>query len=126
MTPVCPYCQCDSQQVTGREVYPHRPDLHHKHFYRCTPCDALVGCHPGTIIPLGRLANAYLRKLKSQAHACFDPLWKEQGIPRGKAYTMLAKGLNIAQEDCHIGMFDEELCKRTIQLCNSREIFRSR
>lgn len=60
--PTCPYCGKDSVLVNGHVIYPHRPDLLEKKFYWCKPCDAYVGCHPGTANPLGRLANAELRR----------------------------------------------------------------
>jgi len=125
-----PLCDCGSfaALVDGSVIYPHRPDLHQKKFWQCAPCDAYVGCHPpagkngkggqgdGTV-PLGRLANAELRRWKSKAHEAFDPLWKNKGMHRKKAYQWLAKQLGIDAEDCHIGMFDVELCKRTIGAC---------
>lgn len=76
--PICAYCGVRSKLVTGKDLYPHRPDLYSLNFYQCTPCDAHVGCHKGTPNPLGRLANAELRKMKSAAHAVFDPIWKSR------------------------------------------------
>lgn len=125
LTPRCPYCEQFSELVTGDVIYPHRPDLFHKKFYLCRADDAYVGTHPGTEVPLGGLANAALRKAKTQAHAAFDPLWKDGSRTRKEAYAMLAKALGIEKKYCHIGMFDITLCKRTVDLCNSREIFRS-
>lgn len=112
LTPICPYCGEFSAKVDGQHVYPHRPDLFRKVFYVCDPCDARVGCHPGTEKPLGRLANAELRRAKSNAHAQFDPLWR-QGVfkSRGAAYKWLARELGIDGGDCHIGMFDVETCE---------------
>lgn len=118
MNLLCPYCHCDSEQVTGSEVYPHRADLRHKKFYRCEPCGALVGCHPGTDKPLGQLAKASLRKLRSQVHTHFDSLWQTGSYSRSRAYKQLAAELGIDPADCHIGMFGEDLCERAIQWCN--------
>jgi hypothetical protein len=104
--------------VTGVSIYPHRPDLFAKLFYKCDTCGAYVGCHPGTDRPLGRLANAELRKAKSEAHAAFDPKWQRgKWAPRWRAYTKLAALLGIPSEDCHIGMFDIEQCKRVVEVC---------
>lgn len=121
----CDYCGKPSKLVTGDIVYPHRPDLSHKQFYQCKPCQAYVGCHAGTSNPLGRLANAELRAAKSKAHAHFDPIWKKKiqrerckkKEARGKAYRWLAKQLDIKFEDCHIGMFDEQLCAKVVEIC---------
>lgn len=99
-------------------------DLREKHFYRCSPCKAWVGCHPGTKTPLGRLANAELREWKSKAHAAFDPLWKRKmasGVKkreaRGAGYAWLADQLGIKHEDCHVGMFDVPTCQRVVEIC---------
>lgn len=118
MTPICPYCDTSSTLVGGDEIYPHRPDLAHKWFYRCVGCDAYVGCHPGSKRPLGRLANAQLRRAKNHAHAAFDPMWKNGPMKRSHAYQWLAKRLEIPVKDCHIGMMDEEMCQKVVEICN--------
>jgi len=61
MTIICNYCGNNAEMVSGDAIYPHRPDLYHRKFYRCQPCGAYVGCHEGTDKPLGRLANAELQ-----------------------------------------------------------------
>ncbi|AGK57524.1 hypothetical protein HYPDE_29243 [Hyphomicrobium denitrificans 1NES1] len=52
-TSICAHCGADATLVTGETVYPKRPDLHEKPFYYRAPCQAWVGCHPGTTKPLG-------------------------------------------------------------------------
>lgn|SRR4030065_715298 len=119
---ICPYCWKPAALVTGDVVYPHRPDLGEKNFYMCYPCSAYVGCHPGTTKPLGRLANAELRKAKQAAHSAFDPLWKKSGKQKRKAaYTWLASQLDIHVNDCHIGMFDVEMCRRVVEACRTQQ-----
>ena len=103
--------------VGGLAIYPHRHDLREKKFYQCAPCDAYVGCHPGTTNPLGRLANAELRAAKMAAHAAFDPLWKSGAKKRGSAYAWLADALRIDKKQCHIGMFDVADCRRVVEVC---------
>lgn len=119
--PICDYCQNEARFVSGDKIYPHRPDLKDKKFYACFQCKAWVGCHPGTDVPLGRLANAALRRWRGRAHHAFDALWQRIGAPmsRTEAYAWLANGLGIAGEDCHIGMFEEEACKRTVELARA-------
>jgi len=122
---ICNYCDSAAELVTGAIVYPRRPDLADKPIYRCEPCDAWVGCHPGTTTPLGRLADAALRKAKMDAHAAFDPLWKRKaaqegwskGKARGKGYAWLAKQLGIPPGECHIGMMDVAMCHRVVEVC---------
>lgn len=124
----CDYCHQPAPLVTGREVYPHRPDLFEKKFYQCAPCKAHVGCHPskadggmgdGTV-PLGRLANAELRQAKSAAHAAFDPIWRTGPLKRREAYGWLANELGIPFKDCHIGMFDPDQCRAVVAACVKR------
>lgn len=74
-------------------------------------CDAYVGCHPGTTRPLGRLANATLRRWKRAAHDAFDDLWRRKMVrdncsksaARTAAYAWLQRALNLSAEACHIG-----------------------
>jgi hypothetical protein len=115
---ICDYCALPAELVSGHSVYPHRPDLAGKQFWRCLPCAAHVGCHPGTATPLGGLANQELRRARMEAHAAFDPLWR--GIPgeRSKQYEWLASGLGIDASACHIGMMNERQCYRVVALCN--------
>lgn len=114
----CNYCYKSAELVTGREIYPHRLDLHDKRFYRCVPCGAIVGCHPGTTRALGRLANAELRKARMAAHAAFDPLWRSGRMTRGAAYKWLAARLGVDGGLCHIGEFELKICQRLVTLCN--------
>lgn len=115
----CPYCGKQAHLVGGSVIYPHRKDLYEKTFYQCKPCNAYVGCHPGTVNPLGRLANAELRKAKMAAHAAFDPLWKTGIKKRGSAYAWLQEALGIDKKDCHIGMMDVAMCNRVVEVCKA-------
>lgn len=115
----CHYCQGDAKFVGGQDIYPHRPDLWGKKFYLCKPCDAYVGCHPNSVNPLGILANAKLRAMKSSAHAAFDPMWRNGDMTRSAAYSWLASTLEIEKDQCHIGMFNEFTCMRVIIASNS-------
>jgi hypothetical protein len=120
----CDYCGNAAKLVTGKAIYPHRPDLFRLHFWQCEPCVAYVGCHKkeggngdGTK-PLGRLANAELRAAKNRAHAAFDPLWRERGMKRHAAYGWLADRLGVSKAECHIGMMDVEMCTRVATVCS--------
>ncbi|TKK33236.1 zinc-finger-containing protein [Pantoea agglomerans] len=114
----CNYCGNDAALVSGKEIYPHRPDLYGLQFWSCSPCNAWVGCHKrSNAVPLGRLANAELRKAKSAAHAAFDPIWKSGLKSRRGAYEWLSKRLSIPFKDCHIGMFDVDTCERVVTAC---------
>jgi hypothetical protein len=117
---ICDYCKQPTQLVTGAVIYPAYPDLKDKLIYSCEPCGAYVGCHPNTEIPLGRLANKELRTAKMKAHAAFDPLWKSyKKMKRGEAYKWLANSLGLRYAECHIGMFDVDMCKRVCEAVKS-------
>ena len=114
---ICPYCNgeatCrDSSLIYGRSYGP---------AWICTrypECDAYVGCHPGTQKPLGRMANSELRDWKQRTHRAFDPLWKSGRMTRTAAYRWLAAQLGIAFEECHVGMFDVEHCRRAVEVAS--------
>lgn len=125
-TPTCPYCSKPAALVNGAVIYPHRRDLASKSFWFCAQDQAWVGCHPGTNTALGRLANSELREAKRAAHDAFDPLWTDTGGSRNKrgraresAYDRLAHALGIPRAQCHIGMFDADLCRRTVEVCKT-------
>ena len=119
-TVVCNYCNEPCEFVLGDKIYPHRPDLFTKGFYQCAPCDSYVGCHPHTSTPMGRVANAKLRRLKSTTHQAFDQIWKSGQVTRASAYAWLATELKMTKEQCHIGMFDEEQCIQAITMCTDK------
>jgi hypothetical protein len=93
--------------------------LAEKRFWLCHPCDAYVGCHPGTTRPLGTPANADLRVLRSRVHAALDPLWKGGRVRRSEAYERLAVAMGIPGEECHVGMFDEARCRDALAAIRS-------
>ena len=128
--PNCMHCGKISRLTDGFEVYPHRRDLHEKSFYVCTGCESRVGCHPGSVIPLGRPANAALRIERSKTHAVIDPFWKQapnlpcygKDLPRkaraaikakarNRIYKFLRREMKITAEEAHIGMFDVDQCR---------------
>ena len=106
----CPYCHKAAEFVDSAEVYGGRS---YGMIWLCRPCEAYVGCHPDGK-PLGRLADAELRQWKKNAHAWFDPLWKDGTMSRGKAYKWLCEAMSLPGEACHIGKFDVNQCKQVV------------
>lgn len=115
MTPTCQYCHVKANKVTGEEIYPHREDLHHKVFFKCPLCDSYVGTHEATGKPLGTLANAELRKLRSEVHALIDPVWQIGGKKRSEVYTSLSKFLMVRKHMCHVAMFNADTCRKILK-----------
>lgn len=135
MIVACQYCLQPALLVHGALVYPKLPTLARKHFWYCAPCKAWVGCHPHSTRPMGGLANAALRLWRTNAHAVFDPMWSALPVYRGKttapamgrgimtrreAYEWLQKAMNLPEEECHLGMMNEEQCRRVVKLCKKK------
>lgn len=121
----CAYCGRPAKLVNGAVLFPHLPHLSTKLFWRCDPCDAHVGCHPGKTEPLGSLANLALRRARTRAHDAFDPVWKRLADERGwrlakaraVAYNWLAEQMGMRRGECHIGWMDEEQCEAVELYC---------
>ena len=116
----CPYCHSEVLLRSAYSVYRTSDSKNWGNMWVCSnfpECDAYVGCHKGTDIPLGRLANHELRELKKEAHRQFDPIWKSHLMSRAGAYKWLASMMKIPPSECHIGMFDVKQCQRVIRIC---------
>lgn len=132
--PTCMTCSTDSRVrlTNGKEIYPHRADLHHKTIWKCDGCSGYVGCHPGGDRALGTPANTQLRRARMDLHnELVDPLWRNavktggynvrfsdkdargaiERTARTRVYEFLADKLGIGREQCHIGMFNLEQCR---------------
>lgn len=85
--------------------------------WHCMDCKALVGCHEGTDIPMGLMADAMTRDARFQAHGSFDNLWRGRGarMSRAEAYAWMASTLAIPAEQAHIGMLSERQCEALIE-----------
>lgn len=118
---ICVDCGGRGRLARGVEIYPHRPELMYRAFWVCDNCDAYVGCHPGTTTPMGRMAGPELRAMRQNAHRAFDPLWRSGRFTRSGAYVWLAGRLGIPAQNCHIGYFDAETCRRVAAIC-AREL----
>lgn len=130
--PTCAHCSSPATLVSGVDVYPHRPDLSAKWFWRCGMCpDTYVGCHGITKRSLGRPANSELRAARTILHnERVDPLWKNaissvgyqpedpraiviiRNTARARVYQFLGYKLGLEKEDCHIAMFTLDECRR--------------
>ncbi len=110
----CPFCSSRVSLIDSAKVY----GQSYGFIYLCDSypkCDARVGCHPRTIIPLGTLANKELRRWRSLAHRKFDPLW-QSGVfsSRQAAYKWLSKVMRLPLEKTHVAMFDIRQRQRAI------------
>lgn len=116
----CGECKSYSDLTDGETIYPHRPDLFHKSFWKCPKCGAYCGCHRGTSEPLGIPAGPDTRKARSKAHGAFDKLWKKPGgvMSRTAAYKWLAAKMEIPSKECHIGVMNVWEAELVVSLCS--------
>lgn len=118
----CPYCGGESTLIHNSEIYGR--DFGNGNMWSCKPCDAYVGCHPGTDVALGRLANANLRAWRKALKGIFDPLWKlkrakhslSKTKARKMAYKWLSEQMGIDVSKCHVGYFDVEQCQQAYNI----------
>jgi len=66
-----------------------------------------------------RTSNA-LKAARRAAHAAFDPLWRQDGWDRGRAYRWLARHLGVSEAKCHIGNFNVETCRQVVVVCRRK------
>lgn len=115
--PVCIECGGTPKLVSGEAIYPHRPDLYSKKFYKCE-CGAYVGCHPDSAIALGNPCGPATRKARGEAHAAIDPLWREGHLRRNEVYAELAQRLNIQRSKCHVAHMTMPEAQRAKNIAN--------
>jgi hypothetical protein len=111
--------------VSNSVVYKGREYGDWPYMYDCRLCDAYVGLHPDTDIPLGTMAVKALREARKSSKAVFIKMYESKTWTRKTAYAWLAKELGIDAGECHFGWFNELDCQRASVLCNS-EISKTR
>lgn len=102
----CPYCGSLAELKDAYAIY-RREGFGHVYVCPTASCDAYVGVHQGTSKPKGSLANAALRRLRSDVHAVFDPLWRSDSeVDRSEVYEAAAQVLGL--KEFHIGEMRDE------------------
>lgn len=114
---ICRFCGGGVSLVNNAQFYGGR-EYGWPLAYACCQCGARVGCHPGTDIPLGTLADKATMRARRAAHDAFDPLWRDQGKGmRKKAYEALSKAMG--RPNAHISWMDTAECCMVIELVQS-------
>jgi hypothetical protein len=110
----CVHCGNECRKTDGKEIYPHRKDLHSLVFFKCDPCDARVGAHKNSGKPLGYAANSETQRARSYVHSILDPIWKKARTrsARSVVYKYLSQKMGIDRKKTHVGMFDIEQCRQ--------------
>ncbi len=110
---------------SGPVVVKHHKEVYGKAYgdwpwmYSCTQCDAQVGMHPFTHLPLGVLADKKTRFARMTFKDRFNPLWMDARMDRSEAYRRLANAMGIPVKRCHIGYFSIADCERASQALES-------
>ncbi len=81
-------------------------------FWGCSQFPECKGAFSG----VGTPGNAETRALRIQAHAAFDPLWKNRHLTRKCAYARLRYAMGMRGEDCHISRMDAGQCRRVVEI----------
>lgn len=110
----CPFCGSEVVFTSNKELY--GKEYGNGKCYLCRSCKASVGTHNGTKRPLGVIANKEMKVLKKACHDLFDYVWKSRKLSRGRAYSILAKQLDIPQKDCHFGYFQMDMLIKSITI----------
>ena len=113
----CRYCGFPVVFTNNAEIY--GKQYGGGKIYLCRNCGAYVGTHRGGKEPLGTLADAELRKMRKEAHDCFDVLWKKTKLSRTQAYSWLSNQMGLPIEKTHIGMFEIEQCQKVIEIVSN-------
>lgn len=94
----------------GREIYPHRPDLHALPFWRCDACGNFVGCHHQTAnrtAPLGCIPTPELKAARKKLHALIDPIWQGGRMRRREVYAAISRQLGYSYHTAETRTLDE-------------------
>lgn len=115
---LCDTCGKTARLVHDIELYG-RPVLDWPFHWWCPNCYAHINCKPGTDIPVKAMDSIAVKEARRQAHRHFDRLWRTKP-ERTKAYSWLARQMNMSPKECHIGMFTIDQCKDVIRLAKER------
>lgn len=114
----CPFCGGPVCLDSNDAIYRGKRYGEWPYVYMCEgSCDAYVGLHPHTDIPLGTLADRQTRSSRKDAKELFfawlDAMqWGKKD--RNIAYAKLAEVMQIPIKECHFAMFDQKRCDLAI------------
>ena len=112
---LCPYCGKKAEFVDNKEIYGKRYGKSYMTYW-CRECDARVGTHNNSKIPLGTMAKADLREARKKAHSVIDPLWQSKKYKRKTVYLRLKEAFG---KEVHIGETKTpEECEEIIKTAN--------
>lgn len=110
----CPYCNGPVTLDSNDAIYRGRRYGDWPYVYMCEgSCDAYVGLHPNTDVPLGTIADRDTRDARKEAKQAFFDWQDLVGLrkDRNMAYFKLAERMEVSIAECHFAMFDFERCQ---------------
>lgn len=109
---------------TGREIYPHRPDLYDIKMYECSNCHNRVGIHKGATKSLGCIPTPEIKRARIKVHALIDPLWKTGKMKRAAVYKRISDELGYPYHTGNTRSLDElrEVYKIGLELWGEEKI----
>ena len=119
----CPYCGAQAVLQPARVVYGDRAKPG-KYLYICAhypKCDAYVGVHEKSLLPLGTLANGELRHKRILAHRAFEQFQKTCKMEKWQAYQWLQAKFSLRRDQAHIAKFSAYMCDQLIAVCEEVE-----
>ena len=111
----CPYCGSRTEFRSADGIY--RDNSRGEMLYVCKrypACDSYVRVYPGTMEPMGTIANKQLRRMRKEAHHYFDQLYTRNFMSRREAYLWLSEMLGLPVDQTHIGLMGEYNCQCVI------------
>ena len=112
----CPYCGGRTELRSADGIYHDNRDGTMLYVCKNYPrCDTYVRVRPGTMEPIGTLANGRLRALRTEAHRYFNQLYERGIMSKREAYEWLSQMIGLPMSKTHIGMMGEYYCELVIE-----------
>ena len=112
----CPYCGGRTELRSADGIYHDNRDGTMLYVCKNYPrCDTYVRALPGTMEPIGTLANGRLRALRTEAHRSFNQLYEKGVMSKREAYVWLSQMIGLPMSKTHIGQMGEYYCELVIQ-----------
>lgn len=114
----CHCCGGPVKLTNNRDIYGGQSFGAWPYVYRCAQCQAYVGLHPDTDLPLGIMADRHTIQARKEAKTVFQRLvLVKHNRDRNAGYAWLAGELDIPASICHFGMFDRSLALAARDAC---------
>lgn len=114
----CHCCGGPVKLTNNRDIYSGQSFGAWPYVYRCLQCQAYIGLHPDTDLPLGVMADRQTIQARRLAKRYFQRLVLiRHHRDRSAGYAWLARALGISPSVCHFGMFDRARALAARDVC---------